>query len=240
MSIDSHNHAAQDGSIRQVMGRVEEAVYALDTNWDFSYLNDCAAELLDADPETLLGESIWEVLPGATETDAFEAFHEAMETGEPTRIDMYYETTDRWFTVRAHPGPDGLTVCFEDVTGEQRQALEVQRKQRLFEAVFEDTRDALVVADTDRQVTEFNPAAEQLFGYDAEAMIGRSTAVLYADAEESDTQGEQRFNERTEERHEQYVVEYERADGTTFEGETVGTSLEGPDGETLASETLAR
>jgi PAS domain S-box-containing protein len=235
MSTDTPaQNIAQGTTPADILGRVDEAILALDSDWRFTYLNDRAATLVDRDPSPLLGESLWEQFPAVADSPAFDAFHEAIEQQEPRRFDMAYEPRDAWFTVRAYPSPDGVTVCFHEVTEERQAELELQRSRRLFESVFDETNDALVVADTDRRITDFNPAAERLFGYDASEVIGERSELLYADTAEFERQGTERYNEQAAERHDRYVVEYERADGTTFEGETVGTPLEGQDGETLA------
>ena len=233
MSTDTNN-GTQDSSPAAVLERIEEAIIALDPDWTVQFVNQQAADIFEREIETLLGNSIWDVFTEPTETAAYDEFHEAMETRELTRFDMYYEPTDTWFTVRVHPGSDGLTVVCDDSSQERERHREVERQQRLFEAVFRDTEDALVIADTDRRITDFNPAAERLFGYGEAEIRGRKSAVLYADETDYAQQGEERFNEQAGERHDEYVLKYERADGTIFEGETNGTSLKIQTGETIA------
>ncbi|WP_253737547.1 PAS domain S-box protein [Halohasta salina] len=234
MSADSRIHALGETSTERVLGRVEEAICAFDDDWQITFVNDQAATMLDHTPDELLGEDLWEMVPDITETVVGEQVQEAMSTGTPTRFERYDKERDRWFETRIYPDSEGATACFDDITDERGTQLDIQRQRRLFETVFEETEDALVVADTDRRITDFNPAAEQLFGYDASDVLGERTRLLYADNDEYDRQGDQRFNKDAPMREETYRVEYERADGTTFVGETLGTSLKGPDGETLA------
>ena len=234
MSSESDTDAMRNSSPATVLDRVDEAIYALDTDWRFEYINDRGAELLDRDPDSLLGETIWDAFPAVVDTEADKEFRDAMDAGEPARFDMQYEPWSGWYSVRAYPGPEGITVCFYDVTDERGRQLALQRKQRLFEAVFEDTDEALVIADPDGRITEFNPAAERLFGHDAADAQGEPLALLYADEADHERRGEQWSEHSPDERRDSYVVEYERADGTNFEGETVGTPLYGPNGEPLA------
>ena len=232
--MSTPDNIAQGTTPTAILDRVDEAVCALDNDWQFTYVNQQAATLFDRNPQALLGESLWEQFPDVADSLAFDELHDAVGSQEPRRFDMPVDSGDVWVTVRAYPSSDGLTVCFHEVTAERERELELQRSRRLFESVFEETNDALVVADTDRRITEFNPAAERLFGCDASAVVGEQSRVLYADAEAFEQQGGERFNEQAAPRSDRYVVEYERADGTTFEGETVGTPLQAPDGETLA------
>jgi PAS domain S-box-containing protein len=234
MSTESNTHTLGGTAPETVMSRVEEAICAFDDDWQVTFVNDQAAAMLEYTPEELLGHEIWNVVPTLDDTVVGDQLREAMSTGTPTRFERYNEARDRWFKIRIYPDDDGATACFYDITDERSDELESQRQRRLFETVFEETEDALIVADTDRQITDFNPAAEQLFGYDASEVIGETTRLLYADADEYDHQGDQRFNKDASMREETYLVEYERADDTTFIGESLGTSLKGSDGETLA------
>jgi len=234
MTAESTTHSLGDCSPDRVLGRVDEAICGFDADWRLTFVNDQAATMLERTPDELLGERIWDVAPTIDETIVGEQLQEAMSTGTTTRFEHYDEELDRWFKIRIYPDEEGATACFYDITDERGEQLEVQRQRRLFETVFEEIEEALVVADTDRRITDFNPAAEQLFGYDVSEVLGEKTRLLYADNEEYARQGDQRFNEQAPVREETYLTEYERADGTTFIGETLGTSLKDPDGETLA------
>ncbi|NHX41775.1 MULTISPECIES: PAS domain S-box protein [Haloarcula] len=230
----STDNIAQETTPETVFGRIDEAVFALDIDWRFTYINQQTAALVDRDPATLLGESLWEVFPDSADSAAFDACHNAVETQEPCHFEMVFGPRDTRFVVHAYPSNDGLTVCLRELTAERERKLELQRSQQLFESVFHETEDAIIVADTDRRITDFNPAAERLFGYDASEVLGEKSQLLYADPETFERQGDKRFNEQAPQRRDRYVVEYERADGTTFEGETVGTPLKREAGGTFA------
>ena len=54
----------------------------------------------------------------------------------------------------------------------------LRRSESRFRALWEGVRDAVVLADLDGNVTMFNRAAEQMFGYSREEMVGTSIARL--------------------------------------------------------------
>jgi len=230
MADDSVVHG-DDATAEAVLGRVNDAIYALDSEWRFSFLNEQAAELLAVDPDEVLGQTLWETFPETTDGRVGEEFRAAMDAGEARRFDIYYEPLGRWFSVRAYPGDDGLTVLFYDLAARDGHDLDLQRKQRLFEAVFEQTEDALIVADGDRRITDLNPAAESLFGYATSEVAGQPVATLYGDPID-EGEGDDTTTQLGEE---PYVLTYERADGTTFAGETLSTTLTGPNGQALAT-----
>ena len=230
MADDSVVHG-DETTAEAVLGRVNDAIYALDSEWRFSFLNQQAAELLAVDPDDILGHTLWETFPETTDGRVGEEFRAAMDAGEARRFDIYYEPLGRWFSVRAYPDDDGLTVLFYDLAAKDGHDLDLQRKQRLFEAVFEQTEDALIVADGDRRITDLNPAAESLFGYATSEVAGQPVATLYGDPID-EGEGD---DPATTPGEEPYVLTYERADGTTFAGETLSTTLTGPNGQALAT-----
>lgn len=181
MSTETDTFSLPDSSPNEVLGRVDEAVCALDDEWRFTFVNGKAATMLEHTPDGLLGENIWEAIQEIDDSIVGEKLRESMDTQEVIRFDHYDDSQERWFQIRLYPSEDGVTACFYDITDEHGEQLDLQRKRRLFETVFEETEDALVVADTDRRITDFNSAAERLFGYDASEVIDEKARFLYAD-----------------------------------------------------------
>ncbi|WP_435099139.1 PAS domain S-box protein [Halorubrum sp. N11] len=226
MSTETETHSVDGRSSERVLERIDEAVYAVDDDWQFTFVNDRAAAMLEREPDELLGNEVWEAVPRIDEGVVGERLREAMATQRPVRFEYRDEALDRPLTVRLHPAEDGVTACFCDVSAEQGETLDSNRQRRLFETVFDETGDALVVLDSDGRITDFNGAAERLFGYDADEVIGEEPRLLYAT---TDHQGTDRRLTEGREPGETHIVRYERADGTTFEGETHGTPLNGSD-----------
>jgi PAS domain S-box-containing protein len=69
----------------------------------------------------------------------------------------------------------GFVVIYHDIT-------ELQRQKRYFEAVLQLSPTAIVTVDEQFNVTSWNPAAEELFGYTPEEAIGRFIDDLVANS----------------------------------------------------------
>jgi signal transduction histidine kinase len=118
-----------------------DAFYALDSDWRFTYLNDHASELLDSDPETLVGTSLWDGFPETRETIIYDRFHEAMDSQESISFDLWYEPLATYFFVQVYPSESGLTVYFRDITEQQRLREELRQSVNSLSALYEIASD---------------------------------------------------------------------------------------------------
>jgi len=124
-----------------IFNRMTDAFYALDAEWRFTYLNDRAAELLDSEPDALLGESIWDAFPEAVGTTVHDRFHEAMETQTELSFELHYDPLETLFSVRVYPAEGGLTAYFRDVTDERRVREELEASVDVLHALYELASD---------------------------------------------------------------------------------------------------
>ena len=118
----------------------------------------------------------------------------------------------------------GLTLA-ADIT--ERESLEKERAQLIREQVLREARlqlaaivesspDAILRKDLDGTITHWNQGAEQLYGYSAEEVIGKSAAVLMP-PEQSDDFPEVMRRVRQGERMKEYETVRQRKDGSRVE-----------------------
>ena len=157
-----------------VFARIEDGFYAVDEKFRFTYVNDRAAELLQHTEEELLGRSFSDVFPELVETPAAEKFQTALETGNPTEYEFYFDQLGRWVEANVYPSDTGLSVYFRDVT-ERRER---ERQLARFERAVEAAGHAIYMTDTDGTITYVNPAFEEMTGYSCEEALGETPGLL--------------------------------------------------------------
>lgn len=94
--------------------------------------------------------------------------------------------------------------------------------------IFEHMDVAVVVADAERRIVMVNDATHDMFGYEESELKGQKTKVLYADSEEFEARGRERFNKDAQEPQDTFVTRYRRKNGHVFNGETLGGPIKSP------------
>ncbi len=136
------------------------------------------------------------------------------------------------------PGGDLLViVAVRDLT-EQRKAIEVAFAQRMT-SIIEDSHDAIISSTLDGIITSWNPAAERLFGYSRDEVVGRAASILIPEGRKNETQdilGKIKFG--------QPVVRLEtdrvRKDGTVIPVFATISPIHDGDGRVIGASTITR
>ncbi len=74
--------------------------------------------------------------------------------------------------------PSGFGHILRDVTSEEMRARWLEANAVLLGSILEIIPDALVVIDVDGRILLFSNAAEQIFGYSAQEVVGQDVAIL--------------------------------------------------------------
>lgn len=128
------------------------------------------------------------------------------------------------------PGGDDQTRRGADAPAEAGVPVLGALSANVLAEMFRHLPDAVVVADLERRIVYANPATETLFGYAAGELLGNTTSMLYASADDYAEQGRRRYNAASTSSLADYRVLYRRADGTNFLGVTNGGPMRGDDG----------
>ncbi|QOS13990.1 receiver/sensor box histidine kinase (plasmid) [Haloferax gibbonsii] len=165
----------------ELLERMTDAFFALDTDWRFVYFNDRAKTIFSEVREPELGERIWDLYPSVVDTELFDNYHEAMRTQEPVTFETFSEVYDGWFEVRAYPSPSGLSVYFRDVTTRKRYLHALESTNQRLETVLQNLPIILSAFDSEGVFTMSEGAGLESLGRDPGEVVGRSAFELYDD-----------------------------------------------------------
>ena len=189
-----HNHIAHT-RLEETLNRVSDAIFALDREWRFTYLNPHAERLLQQAGDALLGRSIWDAFPEAVGTMFDEQYRLAMVEQHPVTFEAFYAPLQTLFAVRAYPSAEGLTVIFQDISERERAQAELREREArlreaytLLEGITEGTQDVIAAIDTGFRYTFFNSAYrqefKQVFGVDIDIGTNMLDALAHLPEEQ--------------------------------------------------------
>jgi PAS domain S-box-containing protein len=162
---------------------VEEMVFVVSEGTRFELLTEPLVERFGYGREALLGEPAAELLDEEAVAAGYEAFEALQDGAESVAVETTVRTADgeevpveiELSLLSSATEFEGLVGVVRDRTEltETRSELEAERDR--FQSLFERLPDAVVDAefvDGEPRVRSVNPAFEDVFGYDARAVVG--------------------------------------------------------------------
>ena len=108
---------------------ITDALFTLDCEWRFGFVNRAAEAVLGRKREDLLGRNIFELFPGARQYRGH--YEVAMLEGRTASFQGVYQAMGILLDVRVFPKRDGIAVYFRDITEERELRERLSQAQRL-------------------------------------------------------------------------------------------------------------
>lgn len=153
--------------MENVLSSVSDGFVALDKQWNYTYVNERGAALLNNNkPEDLVGKHIWTIFPEGYEQPFRLYYEKVMNEREPVVMQEYYQPWDRWFENRIYPAPDGgITIFYTDITDSKKAE---ERYRQLF---YENPMPMWIYDSTSLAFLEVNDTAIEHYGYSREEFL---------------------------------------------------------------------
>jgi PAS domain S-box-containing protein len=167
--IDPQNHTAANQPHTLSQNSFTDAFFSLDHRWRFAAINSVAEQIIfHKSAKLLLGKSYWKEFPQDIGSVFDRRYHEALQHNQPVHFEGYSQITGGWFEAHAYPYADHLDVYLRDITA-QKESEECLAYQAY---LFENAQDAIAAMDTRQHITAWNHAAEKLFEWKSEDVLG--------------------------------------------------------------------
>ena len=182
-----------DEGFRRQMARFFEAttdaIFFLDRQYRFTFLNRRAHELLDSGGEDILGRVLFEKYPDTVYEGSpyVAAYTGSMDRGEIGDFEAYYPAPfDFWLRVQSYPSVDGIMVFFRDVTQDRRlqeslrrNSEEAERRLAEIETLYRTAPIGLALFDVDDyRYLRLNDLQASFFGLSPGEVVGKTLTEM--------------------------------------------------------------
>jgi len=181
---------ASEEKYRTILETIEEGYYETDIQGNFTFFNDSLCEILGYPKNELLGINNRMITNEANAKSVYRTFNQVYRTGMPVMAfdhEIIRKDGKKRYveiSVSLKRDPKGLPIGFRgiirDLTERKQAEKEIERRQRYLESVLHNAPDAIVALDASHRIREWNPGAEQIFGYTRGEVVGKDLDDLIA------------------------------------------------------------
>ncbi len=179
---------ASESRYREVVEDQTDMIYRFLPDGGLIFVNPVCAQFLGESPEGLYGWNVFDIMPsdyGRKLRQILEDLDVKNSSGELEYLLPDAKGEQRWtrWTIRAIFDEQGDATAFQcvgrDVTDRKAAADALRKSEELLRAVFESTRDMILIKDRNLRITHWNPASENLLGVDASQLRGKRAEDLF-------------------------------------------------------------
>ena len=215
---------------RDVSEAVGEYIWETDAEGAFTFVTEDSVFVLGYTPDELMGRSLDTLIPD-DQADDFRVWQKDIADRREAfnNVEVQICTKEEkliWLQVSGVPYFDddqkfmGYRGAAMDITEQKEQREAVKASEQKLRALAESAYDAIIMIDTRGNISFWNEAAEQIFGYEESEVLGRNIHDLVTPAEKRDEakEGVLRFATTGEGEIVNNIREVEaiRKDGTVF------------------------
>ena len=231
--------------LQVTLSSIGDGVIVTDIHGLVTFLNPVAQELCGWTNESASGQplgSVFKIVNESTreivENPALRALAEGRIVGLANHTILISQTgsecaiADSAAPIRGIDGQlQGSVLVFRDVTVDREQEQALRRSEALNAGILKAALDAIITCDHEGHIIEFNPAAEQIFGYQREEILGRklSESIIPQQLRSRHNVGMTRYLETGQPviMNQRIELTAQRADGTIFPIEFVVAPIQG-------------
>lgn len=170
---------------------ITDAFFALDRDWNFTYVNSQLERIFPADRKDLIGKNIWQFTPPKLREKFYKKFQDSVKEVKPVDFEIYYDKSDLWFQVKAFPSKEGLSVYFDDITEKVKYKQELEK----LSLVASKTINGVMILDAKGKIEWVNDSFTRLTGFTLFEVKGKYPGSLLEGAE-TDPTASNRIKER--------------------------------------------
>lgn len=179
----------REGRVRAIVDTVLDGIITIDSVGTVETFNPAAELIFGYDKEEVIGRNVKMLMPEPYHGEHDGYLDSYLKTGDAKVIGIGREVTGRRKDGRSFPmelavsemqvsGQRMFTGIVRDITERKEAERQLLDREGRVRAIVETVLDGIITIDAHGTVETFNPAAEIIFGYSADQVVGRNVKIL--------------------------------------------------------------
>lgn len=129
--------------ITSILESITDGFYALNSNWEVTYFNKVAEQVLGCTREEIIGKNLWDFFPDSRNSRFYTEYQRAMSEKVSIQFEELYAPLNVWGSMHVYPTQDGIVVYFVDVTEQKKTQEKIARDEENLRAIINNTSDLI-------------------------------------------------------------------------------------------------
>jgi PAS domain S-box-containing protein len=154
--------------IANILESITDGFVSVDLEWNYTYINRKAEELLGKSQAESIGKSIWEIFPWQSDSQWYKMARQALAEQVTLEYEEFDSFVNKWFNVRLYPSASGLSAYFQDITDRKQTEAALKDSQEKLRCLAESNLMGILFGDVDGGISDANDEFLRMVGYTRE------------------------------------------------------------------------
>jgi PAS domain S-box-containing protein len=167
--------------LEHLLDVLPDLIHIMDVDHNIIKVNKAMAEHLNVSKDDLVGLKCYELIHGTDEPPIFCPNKELLDDMHSHSNEFPIECLEGDFIVSVSPifNDDGQLTGSIHVAREITERKKLEKSDRFLASIVESSSDAIIGKDLNGKITSWNSAAEKMYGYSMDEILGKSVLILF-------------------------------------------------------------
>jgi PAS domain S-box-containing protein len=128
---------------QNILESISDCFYALDIDFNFTYINNPAQILLRKTADELLGQNLFKTFPYLKEGLFYQYFQKALVDKEPIHFEFQSKDSSNWYEESFYPTYEGISIFFRSINERKKHEQEILEVNERYDLVGKATNDII-------------------------------------------------------------------------------------------------
>ncbi|TGN06819.1 PAS domain-containing sensor histidine kinase [Leptospira ilyithenensis] len=106
--------------LNKILETIRDAVFILDSNWNYIYLNSKALEMVELSADQIIGREVWTVFPQVKDSELGERMRTSVREHRSMQFEHIHAQGEKWYDLLVLPSQDFLFVLATEITSQKK------------------------------------------------------------------------------------------------------------------------